>query len=150
MFGLEDSRRYYVCQRYVRMNLGIWTTISPSVSIAIYPSPDATRSSSDRIRVQSVEPCSIHLPARAACRTSASSSTYRTSSTRLRHCHLTLLLRNTETCYPINGNWPTNQARCYCGYFQHLRNDIPALVERYFAAYKNHCILLPQVFTTIA
>ena len=23
MFGLEDSRRYYVCQRYVRMNLGI-------------------------------------------------------------------------------------------------------------------------------
>ena len=23
MFGLEDSRRYYVCQRYVRMNMGI-------------------------------------------------------------------------------------------------------------------------------
>ena len=23
MFGLEESRRYYVCQRYVRMNLGI-------------------------------------------------------------------------------------------------------------------------------
>lgn len=23
MFGLEDFRRYYVCQRYVRMNLGI-------------------------------------------------------------------------------------------------------------------------------
>ena len=23
MFGLEDSRRYYVCQRYVRMNTGI-------------------------------------------------------------------------------------------------------------------------------
>lgn len=23
MFGLEDCRRYYVCQRYVRMNLGI-------------------------------------------------------------------------------------------------------------------------------
>ena len=23
MFGLEDSRRYYVCQRYVGMNLGI-------------------------------------------------------------------------------------------------------------------------------
>ena len=23
MFGLEDSRRYYVCQRYVRMTLGI-------------------------------------------------------------------------------------------------------------------------------
>lgn len=23
MFGLEDSRRYYVCQHYVRMNLGI-------------------------------------------------------------------------------------------------------------------------------
>ena len=23
MFGVEDSRRYYVCQRYVRMNLGI-------------------------------------------------------------------------------------------------------------------------------
>ena len=23
MFGLEDSCRYYVCQRYVRMNLGI-------------------------------------------------------------------------------------------------------------------------------
>lgn len=23
MFGLEDSRRYYICQRYVRMNLGI-------------------------------------------------------------------------------------------------------------------------------
>lgn len=23
MFGLEDSRRYYVCQRYVRMSLGI-------------------------------------------------------------------------------------------------------------------------------
>ena len=23
MFGLEDSRRYYVCQRYVRMNLGV-------------------------------------------------------------------------------------------------------------------------------
>ena len=23
MFGLEDSRRYYVCQQYVRMNLGI-------------------------------------------------------------------------------------------------------------------------------
>ena len=23
MFGLEDGRRYYVCQRYVRMNLGI-------------------------------------------------------------------------------------------------------------------------------
>ena len=126
MFGLEDSRRYYVCQRYVRMNLGIWTTARPwslclqrtssSVSIAIYPSPDATRSSSDRIRVQSVEPCSIRWHARADCKASASSSTYRTSSTRLRHCHLTLLLRNTETCYPINGNWPTNQARCYCGY----------------------------------
>ena len=23
MFGLEDSRRYYVCQHYVRMNMGI-------------------------------------------------------------------------------------------------------------------------------
>ena len=23
MFGLEESRRYYVCQRYVRMNMGI-------------------------------------------------------------------------------------------------------------------------------
>ena len=23
MFGLEESRQYYVCQRYVRMNLGI-------------------------------------------------------------------------------------------------------------------------------
>ena len=23
MFGLEDSRRYHVCQRYVRLNLGI-------------------------------------------------------------------------------------------------------------------------------
>ncbi len=23
MFGLEDSRRYYVCQYYVRMNMGI-------------------------------------------------------------------------------------------------------------------------------
>ena len=63
-----------------------------------------------------MEPCSIRLPARADCKVSASSSTYRTSSTRLRHCHLKLLLRNTETCYPINGNWPTNQARCYSGY----------------------------------
>ena len=23
MFGIEESRRYYVCQRYVRMNMGI-------------------------------------------------------------------------------------------------------------------------------
>ena len=23
MFGLEESRQYYVCQRYVRMNMGI-------------------------------------------------------------------------------------------------------------------------------
>ena len=87
-----------------RLNRYISLTTSSRGSIAIYPSPDATRSSSDRIREQSVEPCSIRLPARADCKVSASSTTYRTSSTRLRHCHLTLLLRNTETCYPINGN----------------------------------------------
>ena len=79
-----------------------------------------------------MEPCSIRLPARADCKVSASSSTYRTSSTRQRHCHLTLLLRNTETCYPINGNWPTNQARCYSGY---------AYLSVYFDTFCNHKII---------
>ena len=99
MFGLNDGMRYYVCQRNVRMNLGInglyklvsqemdLPPLSGAVFIFFSKIPKKTQFSSGHMPVPNGQPCSIRWHAHADCKVLTSLNIYLMSSTKLQHCH---------------------------------------------------------------